>query len=137
MPRERRVIIPRDYQRRSIDSLYGYFEHRSGNPLIIAPTGSGKSLLPAIFCQEVLARWPDQRFMVLAHVKELLEQNYEKIVTVWPDAPVGLYSAGLGRREHHRAIVVAGIQSVWRKPHVFGWRDLVIIDECHLLSPDS
>jgi DNA repair protein RadD len=131
------VIVPRDYQRRAVDSLYEYFEHRTGNPLIIAPTGSGKSVLPAIFCREVLERWPDQRFMVLAHVKELLQQNYEKIVAAWPEAPVGLYSAGLGRRQHDRAIVVAGIQSVFRKPHVFGWRDMVIIDECHLLSPDS
>jgi len=131
------VIVPREQQRRAIDSLYEYFEHRTGNPLLILPTGAGKSLLPAIFCQEVLARWPDQRFMVLAHVKELLEQNYEKIVTIWPDAPAGLYSAGLGRREAHRPIVVAGIQSAWRKPHVFGWRDIVFIDECHLLSPDS
>lgn len=131
------MIVARDYQRRAIDSLYSYFEHRTGNPLIIAPTGSGKSVLPAIFCQEVLSRWPDQRFMVLAHVKELLQQNYEKIVTVWPEAPVGLYSAGLGKRQPDRPIVVAGIQSVYRKPHVFGWRDLVIIDECHLLNPDS
>lgn len=131
------MIVPRDYQRRVVDSLYGYFEHRTGNPIVIAPTGSGKSVIPAIFCQEVLARWPDQRFMILAHVKELLQQNYEKIVTVWPDAPAGLYSAGLGKRQHDRAIVVAGIQSVYRKPHVFGWRDIVFIDECHLLSPDS
>lgn len=131
------MIIPRDYQRRVVDSLYAYFEHRTGNPIVIAPTGSGKSVIPAIFCQEVLARWPNQRFMVLAHVKELLQQNYEKIVTVWPDAPAGLYSAGLGKRQPDRAIVVAGIQSVYRKPHVFGWRDIVFIDECHLLSPDS
>ena len=137
VPRGWRVIVPRDYQRRAIDSLYAYFEHRTGNPLLIMPTGAGKSLVPAIFCQEVLARWPDQRFMVLAHVKELLQQNYEKIVTVWPEAPVGLYSAGLGKRQPNRSIVVAGIQSVYRKPHVFGWRDIVFIDECHLLSPDS
>lgn len=131
------MLIPRDYQRRAIDSLYEYFQHRTGNPLIIAPTGSGKSVLPAIFFQEVLARWPSQRFMVLAHVRELLEQNHEKIVTVWPDAPAGLYSAGLGRRDTQQAIIVAGIQSVWKKPHAFGWRDIVFIDECHLLSPDS
>ena len=131
------MLIAREHQRRAIDSLYAYFEHRTGNPLLILPTGAGKSLLPALFCQEVLARWPDQRFLVLAHVKELLEQNYEKVVTVWRDAPVGLYSAGLGRRDTRQPIIVAGIQSAWRKPHVFGWRDIVFIDECHLLSPDS
>jgi DNA repair protein RadD len=130
-------LNPRDYQRRAIDSLYAYFEHRTGNPLLILPTGAGKSLLPAIFCQEVLARWAEQRFMVLAHVRELLEQNFEKIMAVWPDAPAGVYSAGLKRRDTRHPIIVAGIQSVFRKPHVFGWRDIVFIDEAHLLGSDS
>ena len=131
------MILPREYQQAALDSLTAYFEHRTGNPILVMPTGSGKSLIPALFCRDVLRRWPDQRFLVLAHVKELLEQNYEKIVAVWPDAPAGLYSAGLGRRDTRQPIIVAGIQSVWRKPHVFGWRDIVFVDECHLLGPDS
>jgi len=75
--------------------------------------------------------------MILSHVKELLEQNHGKIKAFWPDAPAGLYCAGLGEKRSRDAITVASIQSVYRKPHIFGWRDLVLIDEAHLLSPDS
>jgi DNA repair protein RadD len=127
----------RDYQQRAIDGLFQYFEHNSGNPLIIAPTGSGKSVIIGALCKLILESWPDQRIMVLSHVKELLEQNFGKIVSFWPQAPAGLYCAGLGKKSSRDPITVASIQSVYRKPHVFGWRDLVLIDECHLLSPDS
>ncbi len=75
--------------------------------------------------------------MILSHVKELLEQNFGKITAFWPEAPAGLYCAGLGQKRFRDPITVASIQSVYRKPHIFGWRDLLLIDECHLLSPDS
>ncbi|WP_435008010.1 DEAD/DEAH box helicase [Tundrisphaera lichenicola] len=127
----------RDYQQRAIEGLFQYFEHASGNPLIVAPTGSGKSVIIGALCKLILETWPDQRLMVLSHVKELLEQNYGKIVSFWPKAPAGLYSAGLGQKSPRDPITVASIQSAFRKPHIFGWRDLLLIDECHLLSPDS
>jgi DNA repair protein RadD len=127
----------RDYQQRAIEGLFQYFEHSSGNPLIIAPTGSGKSVIIGALCKLIVETWPDQRLMVLSHVKELLEQNYDKITSFWPQAPVGLYSAGLGKRQSRDPITVASVQSVYKKPHIFGWRDLLLIDECQLLSPDS
>lgn len=127
----------RDYQRRAIDGLYNYFEHKDGNPLIVAPTGSGKSVIIGALCREILEQWPEQRVMILSHVKELLEQNFSKIMAFWPGAPAGLYCAGLGMKQARDPITVASIQSVYRKPHVFGWRDLVLIDEAHLLSADS
>lgn len=131
------MIQLRDYQQRSIDGLFQYFEHHTGNPLLILPTGAGKSVIIGALCKTILTNWPNQRLMVLSHVKELLEQNFAKITAFWPDAPAGLYSAGLGQKRSRDPITVAGIQSVFRKPHAFGWRDLVLIDECHLLSPDS
>lgn len=139
VPREvsRLTMQLRDYQQRTIDGLFQYFEHHSGNPLLILPTGAGKSVIIGALCQIILQSWPNQRIMILSHVKELLEQNYGKITAFWPQAPAGLYSAGLGQKRSRDPITVAGIQSVFRKPHAFGWRDLVLIDECHLLSPDS
>ncbi|MFO0906805.1 MAG: DEAD/DEAH box helicase [Isosphaeraceae bacterium] len=127
----------RDYQARSIDGIYRYFEFKRGNPLVVVPTGGGKSVIIGAFCRQVLEQWPNQRIIVLSHVKELLEQNFDKIIKFWPEAPAGLYSAGLRSRQSQAPIVVASIQSAYRKPHIFGWRDLVLIDECHLLSPDS
>lgn len=128
-------MIPqlRDYQQRAIVMLYGWLARNAGNPCIVAPTGSGKSWIIAALCEDVLRQWPDSRILILSHVKELLSQDADKIVQAWPDAPVGLYSAGLNRRDVDR-ITVAGIQSIWRRPEECGKIDLAIVDEAHLIN---
>lgn len=131
------MIELRDYQRDAIDSLYTYFEQHDGHPLIVLPTGSGKSVVIAAFLREVMQHWPSQRIVMLTHVKELIAQNHQKLVTLWPEAPVGVYSAGLRSRDTCFPITFAGIQSVHRKPQLFGHVDLVIIDEAHLVSKSA
>lgn len=127
----------RDYQREAVDSIYAYFTRHDGHPLIVSPTGSGKSLILAAFVQETLQTWPTQRIMILTHVRELIQQNHAKLTTIWPQAPAGIYSAGLGRRDTVYPITFAGIQSVHSKSKLFGHVDLVIIDEAHLVSKRS
>lgn len=127
----------RDYQQRTIDDLFAYFEHRTGDPLLVLPTGAGKSHIIAALCKYIVQTWPDERLMILSHVGLLLQQNLEKIRQHWPDAPAGLYCAGLGQKRAMDPITVASIQSAFRKPHIFGWRSLVLIDEAHLLSNES
>lgn len=128
-------MIPqlRDYQQRAIVMLYNWLACNAGNPCIVAPTGSGKSWIIAALCEDVLRQWPDSRILILSHVKELLSQDADKIVQAWPDAPVGLYSAGLNHRDVDR-ITVAGIQSVWRRPEELGKIDLAVVDEAHLIN---
>jgi DNA repair protein RadD len=75
--------------------------------------------------------------MVLTHVKELIEQNAEKLQLHWPNAPMGIYSAGLRQRDTMLPIIFGGAASVVSKVASFGHRDLVLIDECHLLSPKA
>lgn len=101
------------------------------------PTGTGKSVVIAMFLQSVFAQWPSQRVMVLTHVKELIEQNLDKLITVWPFAPAGVYSAGLGRRDTFAPITFGGIASVRKQAAQFGHVDLVLIDEAHLVSPND
>lgn len=31
----------RDYQQRAVESVFYYFEHNKGNPLVVVPTGGG------------------------------------------------------------------------------------------------
>ena len=107
-----------------------------GNPCIVAPTGSGKSHIIAGLCEDVIRRWSASRIVILAHVKELLVQNAEKLLHAWPEAPLGIYSAGL-RQKDINAITVAGIQSIWRKAHNVGKIDIAIIDEAHLINNES
>lgn len=123
----------RDYQREAVDSLYSYFAEHDGNPLLVLPTGAGKSVIQAAFQREVMARWPDQRILLLTHVRELIQQNAAKLLELWPSAPLGMYAASLKKREGFMPVVMASIQSVHNKADVLGRFDLIIIDECHLV----
>lgn len=131
------MITPRPYQRASIDALYGYFQHHTGHPVLVLPTAAGKSVIIAVFAHEVLTAWPDQRILVLAHVKELVEQNAGELWKLWPEAPAGIYSAGLRRRDIGDAITFASIQSVYRRSQDLGAYDLILVDEAHLIPPSS
>jgi DNA repair protein RadD len=125
----------REYQQRTIDQLYAWFEAGGrGNPCLVLPTGSGKSHIVAALCKDALQNWPETRVLMLTHVKELIEQNAEKMRQHWPGAPMGIYSASIGRRELGEPITFAGIQSVRTKARELGHIDLVIIDECHLVN---
>lgn len=128
-------MILRDYQQRTIDQLYAWFEAgHYGNPCLVLPTGSGKSHLVAALCKDALQTWPETRILMLTHVKELIEQNAEKMRLHWPGAPMGIYSASIGKRQLGEPITFAGIQSVRSKARQLGHIDLCIIDECHLVN---
>jgi DNA repair protein RadD len=125
----------RDYQQRAIDMLYAWFgEHPSGNPCLVLPTGAGKSLINAALVKDALTSWPGTRVIMLTHVKELILQNAEKLLAVWPEAPLGIYSASVGSKQLDEPVTFAGIQSIWRHAERIGHVDLVIVDECHLIS---
>lgn len=124
----------RPYQRSAIEMLYAWFErHETGNPCVVMPTGSGKSVVIAELCRDALQRWPETRVLMLTHQKELIEQNAEKLRALWPDAPLGIYSASIGRRQLDQ-ITFAGIQSVRSRAKDIGHVDIIVIDECHLCS---
>ena len=131
------MIELRPYQRESIEAVYAYWREGGGNPLIEMATGLGKSVVVAEINRQILTRWPDMRVLNLVHVRELVAQNYSAVRRLWPDVPAGIYSAGLGRRDAHSRIVFASIQSVYKKAEVLGARDLVLIDEAHLVPHHS
>lgn len=129
-------MIPRDYQIEAAAAPFRYFERGGpGSPLIEMATGAGKSLCLAMVARR-LVEDHDARVVVVTHRKELIEQDARAIRTWWPDAPLGVFSAGLASRRIDR-VTVAGIQSVWRRPELWGHVDIVQIDECHLLSQDA
>jgi DNA repair protein RadD len=87
--------------------------------------------------QRTCTEYPQTRHLILSHVKELLEQDHAAIRRLWPTAPVGLFSAGLNRRDTLHPIVIGGCASVRNCVDRFGRRDFCIIDEAHLLSPTA
>lgn len=125
----------REYQQRAIDQLYAWFgSSKHSNPCLVLPTGSGKSHIVAALCKDAIQNWPDTRILMLTHVKELIEQNAEKMRLHWPGAPLGIYSASIGKKDLGEPITFAGIQSIRTKAQQIGHIDLVIIDECHLVN---
>lgn len=131
------MITPRWYQQEAIAAIYHYFMSKDGNPLIGLPTGTGKSLIPALFIYNVMRQWPNQRFLLLTHVKELIQQNADVIREVWDNVPLGIYSAGLKEKNPVMPIVYAGVQSAKNHPYLFGHRDIIFIDEAHLVNQDE
>lgn len=131
------ALIPHWFQREAIASVPAYFELKGGNPVVAMPTGTGKSVVIALLIRWILSVWPRQRIMVLTHVKELVEQNAKRMLKAWPEAPMGIYSAGLKMRDTVMPITFAGVASVHGRVQEFGWRDLIFIDEAHLLSPND
>ena len=76
-----------------------------------------------------MEKW-NGRVLILAHVKELLEQNADKIRKLCPELKIGIYSAGLRSRDTTEQVIVAGIQSVYNKACELDAFDLVVVDEC-------
>lgn len=128
----------RPYQKAAIDGLYEYWEQKRGNhPVIVAPTGAGKSLIIAHLVQDA-CQFPGTRILILSHVKELLEQNAAELVGLYPQADIGFFSASIGKKQLDRQITFAGIQSVWERAFDFiPAPDLVLIDEAHMLPKNS
>lgn len=132
------MIRLRPYQTDGLDALWNYFQAgNTGNPLLAWPCGTGKSIVPAIFIESVMRLWPTQRFLLITHVKELIDQNYKALLRVWFNAPVGIYSAGLKSKETAQSIIYGGIQSMIKNPMQFGFRDIIFIDEAHLISDED
>lgn len=130
------MISLRHYQEDAVASLFAYFEENDGNPLIALPTGTGKSIVIAEFLRRVFSLYRGQRIIVATHVKELVKQNFDELLALWPQAPAGIYSAGLKRREI-RSITFVGIASVAKRADEFGSVDLLLIDEAHRMSPNE
>jgi DNA repair protein RadD len=128
----------RPYQKRAIDQLYDWFRHNpTGNPVLNMPGGSGKSVVIASLAKDALQNWPDTRVLMLVSSKELVDQNSKKLRQIWPNAPMGIVSASLGKRQFGEPITYAGIGSVAKKALKIGHIDLCLIDEVHMCSTND
>lgn len=118
----------RDYQQKASDAAIAFFnDSYKSNGIIVIPTGGGKSLIIADIASRL-----EGRLIVFQPNKEILEQNYAKLLSYGVAASV--YSASLGKREVGK-ITFATIGSVKNCPELFIGTNHIIVDECHLVNP--
>ena len=109
-----------------------FFKTKNMKPsIIVAPTAFGKSIVIAAIAKEL-----GEKLLVLQPSKELLEQNYDKFVTLGGEASI--YSASMGSKELGD-VTYATIGSIIKIAGKF--RELgvtkIIIDECDRYPRDK
>lgn len=131
------TIVPRYYQVEAVNAIYDYFRINAGNPIVAMPTGTGKSIVIGSFFQRALQAYPSSRFICATHVKELIKQNADKLVRMWPQAPIGIHSAAFEQRDTAHPIIFGGIRSMLKYALKFGYIDILFIDECQLVGEEE
>lgn len=131
------MIELRDYQKQAVMSIINdWRQGLNGYANII--TGGGKSIVIAELIRRCLLQ--NYRVLNLVPTMELCKQNYDEIVGyIGSTDNVGVVCAALNKKQGHRQVVVAMTDSYLNNRFKFGAFDVVLIDECDLVSynPDS
>jgi DNA repair protein RadD len=126
----------RPYQAACNAAIHNHICTREGNPCAVLPTGAGKSVTMAALIHDWYQEAPWVRGCILAHRKELVQQNHDKLVA-YLGRDVGIYSAGLGRRDHDAQMTYASIDSIYKKAGEFPAFDFLFVDEAHRIPPSG
>lgn len=122
----------RPYQIEAVQKATAFFREENPAPsLMVLPTAWGKSWLTAYVARSIA---DDDRLLVVQPTKELLEQNFEKYISLCGDlADAGIFSASF-RKKDIRKITYATIGSIKELGAMFreyGFTKM-LIDEAHL-----
>lgn len=125
----------RDYQDEAFPAVMDWLSRYGTWPLVVIPTGGGKSLVMAELMRRCFEIEKDTRFVVLSHVGELQVQNAEAFAGQCPGVPFSFYSDKLGQKDLSGQVIFATIQSVHKKAYQIQTPppDIILIDEVHLL----
>lgn len=117
----------RTYQRQAIDALGA--SHRAGHrrTVLVAPTGSGKTVLAGSIIQSVTGR--GGRVLFLAHRQELIEQPSKMLDYMGIDH--GVIKSGHWRVRPRLSVQVASVQTLVNRLDRAPSADLIIVDETH------
>ena len=120
------MISLRDYQSRLVNCARESFLSGNKSPLLVAPTGSGKTVMFTYMAQNAVQR--RKRVCVLVHRRELLLQASNSLLSMGVEH--GIIAPGYNRTTH--AVQVASIQTLARRIRQDKLQfDLLIVDEAH------
>jgi len=116
----------RSYQERAIDDLRNAYQSGARAPLMVLPTGGGKTCIIAAISANAAAR--DRCVLILVHRRELIHQASSKLN--WVGLQHGIIAAGMPQSDH--AVQIASVQTLARRLSRLDWQPtLIIIDEAH------
>lgn len=126
----------RDYQQAAVDNLRAAFGSGRRAPLLVLPTGGGKTF---VFCYIAAnAAQRGNRTLILVHRQELLRQTSDSLSAL--GVRHGLIAPGASPRLGE-LVQVASVQTVVRRFHLLdqaGWApDLIVPDEAHHATAGS
>ena len=116
----------RDYQSRAIHDLRCAYRQGARAPLLVCPTGAGKTVMFSAITASAIER--GRHVLILVHRRELIRQASEKLTSA--GVAHGVIAAGVTRAAH--PVQVASVQTLARRLPVIDWQpDLIVIDEAH------
>jgi DNA repair protein RadD len=117
----------RPYQEDAVERTRAEIRRGNKRPLIVAPTGAGKTVIGCSIMEQAVAK--SSRVLFLAHRKELIDQCSSKLTEIGEEH--GVIKAGRAPA-YYRPIQVASVQTMVRRVEKLNFEfDLVIIDEAH------
>src|SRR5437867_5804898 len=126
-------LTPRPYQHEAVAALLAAAARGVQRPLLVLPTGTGKTLIFALLVQR-----RGGRALILAHRDELIQQAVDKLHLVDPTMPLGVVQAE--RDELTAPTVVASVHTLSRRPRLARLVPdfhTIVIDEVHHASAPS
>jgi len=125
----------RFYQTEAVEVLLKFYLSKSTDSgLCVLPTASGKTIIFSEFIRQLIELNPKSKVLILGHTQEIVQQNEDKLLQVWPEADVGVFCSGLNRKEV-KQITSASRDSMVNDISYHPEWDVVVIDEAHLISP--
>jgi superfamily II DNA or RNA helicase len=115
----------RPYQIKIEADIRAAFRSGHRSPLLVAPTGSGKTLTFSSIAEQAGKR--GKRILILAHRRELIAQDSEKLMSFGVDH--GIIAPGHCMTHDH--VQIASVQTLIRRIDRIKTPDLIIVDECH------
>ena len=133
------ALVLRDYQAAMEEDLRAAYRRGARAPLLVAPTGSGKTALFCSIASQAAAR--GRRTLILVHRRELLDQTSRTLDAY--GVAHGLVAAGVSWRGDE-LVQVASVQTIVHRlrrltlPGGAPWLpDLVVVDEAHHATAGS
>ncbi len=120
----------RDYQEQAVLGIEADLD-RDGRALLVLATGLGKTIVATDVISRCLAKNPSARVLVVAHMKELVEQLERAIWSGLAKSTPSQVLSGDYKPNTLEGLTVATIDSI-QGPVRTGWRpDLIVVDETH------